>query len=167
MGAMPTVPAAFENPFLVFRSTSFDRIRWQNKAIGLSGCGPYPVRSGLVIIGRKMKRLFALLLMFVLPLQISWAVAGSYCEHEQSSATQHFGHHAHVHQAQPDDPDSKSPLQSHPDCSSCHHISFSALGDGANVAFASQARAIAPQPASAFPSVPPGEPERPKWHLVA
>ena len=31
-------------------------------------------------------------LLIVLPLQISWAVAATYCQHETGS-TQHFGHH--------------------------------------------------------------------------
>lgn len=113
-----------------------------------------------------MKRLFALFLMLVLPLQISWAVAGSYCAHEESSSAQHFGHHVHVHQVQPDDPDSKSPLESHPDCSSCHHVTFSVLVDGVQVGSVAQLRVIAPHLVSAFPSIPPGEPERPKWHLA-
>ena len=38
-------------------------------------------------------------LLIVLPLQISWAVAATYCQHETGS-TQHFGHHDHKHHAE-------------------------------------------------------------------
>ena len=112
-----------------------------------------------------MKRVFALMLIFVLPLQISWAVAGAYCAHEQSAGTKHFGHHAHAHQAQPDDPDSKSPLQSHPDCSSCNHMTFSVVEDGIKMGSVALPRAVAWRLLPACPSVPPGQPERPNWHL--
>lgn len=113
-----------------------------------------------------MKRLVVLLLMLVLPLQIAWAAAGSYCTHEQSSATQHFGHHAHVHQAQPDDTDSEAPLQQHPDCNSCHAVTFSVLDAGVKLPDMSPPRAALPKQVSPLPSAPPGEPERPKWYLA-
>jgi len=124
----------------------------------------YARYSGLAIIARQMKRLVVLLLMFVLPLQISWAVAGSYCTHEQSSATQHFGHHAHVHQAHPDDGDSQSALKDHPDCSSCHAVTFSVLDGCMKLVALSRSGEGLPGLISVLPSVPPGEPERPKWY---
>lgn len=40
-----------------------------------------------------MRRVFAFLLLCVLPLQVSWAMAGAYCAHEQDRITHHFGHH--------------------------------------------------------------------------
>jgi len=43
-----------------------------------------------------MRRWIAILLMIVLPLQLSWAVAASYCQDEQGMGVQHFGHHAHL-----------------------------------------------------------------------
>ncbi len=42
-----------------------------------------------------MRRWIAILLMIVLPLQLSWAVAANYCQDEQGQDEQHFGHHVH------------------------------------------------------------------------
>ncbi len=44
-----------------------------------------------------IRRIIFSCLLLVLPLQMSWAVAGVYCGHEQGSAAQHFGHHEHEH----------------------------------------------------------------------
>jgi hypothetical protein len=113
-----------------------------------------------------MKRLAVLLLVVLLPFQISWAVAGRYCTHEQSSATQHFGHHAHVHHAQPGDNDSRSPLQQHQDCSACHAVMFSVLQDNVLLDDVLPSLALSPQFIFFLPSGVPSEPERPKWRLA-
>jgi len=43
--------------------------------------------------------MFAVLLL-VLPFQMIWAAAAPYCAHEtNTSASKHFGHHEHRHQA--------------------------------------------------------------------
>ena len=47
-----------------------------------------------------MRKLLAFLLISLLSLQASWAVAASYCRHEQGAAARHFGHHEHQHQPQ-------------------------------------------------------------------
>jgi hypothetical protein len=52
----------------------------------------------------------------VLPLQISWAATVVYCNHEESSVTQHFGHHVHKHEK---DIPSKT-TQVHSDCGYCN-----------------------------------------------
>lgn len=53
-----------------------------------------------VIEFQPMRRLCLLLLLFVLPFQSVWGVAVPYCAHEtQPSASKHFGHHEHQHQA--------------------------------------------------------------------
>lgn len=45
-----------------------------------------------------MKTLIAFLVAFLLPLQLSWGVAASYCQHEATvQGFNHFGHHSHVH----------------------------------------------------------------------
>ncbi|MES2299395.1 MAG: cation efflux protein, CzcI family [Pseudomonadota bacterium] len=69
-----------------------------------------------------MKRLFLIFLITMLPLQMSWAVASSYCEHENGKAAQHLGHHEHKHQASGDKQPSKSKLgMVDADCGYCHH----------------------------------------------
>jgi hypothetical protein len=73
-----------------------------------------------------MLRWVIIFLLMFLPLQATWAVAGSYCQHETGQAAQHFGHHAHRHhEAKTADhghekkskPNSGAPDN---DCGSCH-----------------------------------------------
>ena len=65
------------------------------------------------------RRLLALLLALLLPLQLSWAAVGGYCEHESSpKGAQHFGHHQHVHQDDAKKVAGKSAIDS--DCGFCH-----------------------------------------------
>lgn len=75
-----------------------------------------------------MKRWLVILLMWVLPLQLSFAAVAPYCAHEQGAAARHFGHHSHKHQ----DADSADEHQSKlpgadPDCDYCHHACCAAL----------------------------------------
>lgn len=51
-----------------------------------------------VDILRAMRRWIAIALMIVLPLQFSWAAVAAYCQDEQGSSAQHFGHHVHLQQ---------------------------------------------------------------------
>lgn len=44
-----------------------------------------------------MRRWLTIMLLVLLPLQSFWAVAATYCAHEQGAASQHFGHHEHRH----------------------------------------------------------------------
>lgn len=83
------------------------------------------------------KTLLILLLLFVVPFQISWAAAAAYCSHDDGQRS-HFGHHVHVHQAQPGlDGDSdetageterkSKPAKQHHDCSVCQFSAQAAL----------------------------------------
>lgn len=45
-----------------------------------------------------MSKFIAIALLFLIPLQFSWAMASQYCSHhEQGQAAQHFGHHTDEH----------------------------------------------------------------------
>ena len=46
-----------------------------------------------------MRRFLILVMLCLLPLQVSWAAVSDYCGHEQGKAAQHFGHHDHDHKA--------------------------------------------------------------------
>jgi hypothetical protein len=49
-----------------------------------------------------MRRWLVLLMLAVLPLQLSWAAVAGYCQHEEGPAQgAHFGHHAHEHEHPP------------------------------------------------------------------
>jgi hypothetical protein len=72
-----------------------------------------------------MRRWVFALLLFVVPFQLVWGSAATYCAHEASvSAKKHFGHHEHKHQAggemsaTDDADDTKGAF--HADCGSCH-----------------------------------------------
>ena len=46
-----------------------------------------------------MRRWLTVLMLVLLPLQVSWAAASAYCQHEQSvTEMQHLGHHEHKHE---------------------------------------------------------------------
>jgi hypothetical protein len=46
-----------------------------------------------------MRRWLTVFLLILLPLQLSWAVAATYCAHEADPAVNHVGHHQHRHEA--------------------------------------------------------------------
>lgn len=117
-----------------------------------------------------MRRWLALVLLCLLPLQVSWAAVAEYCAHEQGPAAQHFGHHDDEHAAWPDDTSdaahsgSASPAHDHPS----HLAGFAGLlGDsGFSLKVPPHASPRAedrPPPAS----LPPDQPERPKWAVPA
>ena len=114
-----------------------------------------------------MRRWLSMFLLIVLPLQISWAVAATYCQHETGS-TQHFGHHDHKHHAEDNQKLAKaSPSDVDNDCAVCHAGCIAAL-----TAFSSSLPEIGVS-ADHFRTVPfffffPGEqPERPNWSISA
>jgi len=79
------------------------------------------------IESQPMRRLCFLLLLFVLPFQMVWGAAAPYCAHEtQPSASKHFGHHEHQHQASDAAPaaaaeDGTVPASAYDvDCAVCH-----------------------------------------------
>lgn len=118
-----------------------------------------------------MRRLLALFLLVLLPLQFSWAAVGAYCQHETGTPTRHFGHHDHQHKADPDQGDSAVPDMSggiDNDCSACHAGCCAAaiLGDNhlsaqqvASDAIDGYRNGLAPPPTY--------QPERPNWVALA
>lgn len=82
-----------------------------------------------------MRRLLLIVLMFVLPLQWTWAAAASLCAHEPEPAAQHFGHHQHEHHgaaaqgAKADQEADVGGVGSHPDCGVCHGLGVAFLAD--------------------------------------
>lgn len=120
-----------------------------------------------------MRRWLTILLLFVLPLQFSWAVAATYCQHEEVAAVSHFGHHAHEHQAE----DAASGgsgkhlaktggLGVDNDCGFCHlNLAKPPFEPAAPLDVRVQLTADAPSP-HAFRSRGPDHPERPNWCLA-
>ncbi|OBV37011.1 cation efflux protein, CzcI family [Janthinobacterium psychrotolerans] len=121
-----------------------------------------------------MKKFFLLLLLFVLPLQMSWAAASAYCLHEEGKAAQHLGHHSHQHKAsaddepQPDDAgkDLKAKAKPHGDCNVCHGIGHAWLPPGATMPVFDSASLTIDSIFSLYVSHIPDGPKRPDWSPV-
>ncbi len=123
-----------------------------------------------------MRRWFAVLLLVLLPIQLSWAAVASYCAHETESAAGHFGHHDHAGHghASPADSagqdaqaDGTATGLSDLDCGHCHGYCAGILA--AVNGFAAQAADSAPPALGPAPGAEPmpAQPERPQWAPLA
>ena len=120
-----------------------------------------------------MRRWLTILLLVLLPTQMSWAAVADYCAHETGAAADHVGHHDHdAHGHAPSltgdlDADLDNGPSASADCDHCHGqcagmlvSSFSAPLDRivASPAPAADARCAAHAAA---------QPERPQWAHLA
>jgi hypothetical protein len=48
-----------------------------------------------------MRRWFFIVMLILLPVQLSWAAASAYCQHTAPHTTPHPGHHVHEHAQSP------------------------------------------------------------------
>jgi hypothetical protein len=116
-----------------------------------------------------MRRLFAIFLLALLPLQLSWASVSAYCQHEADVQAQHFGHHDHQHQTSQDQDNTDSKLSGgiDNDCGACHAGCVVAiLGDMAVTP--SHLAAVVVADYRTIQSLSPLEiPERPNWAALA
>jgi hypothetical protein len=124
-----------------------------------------------------MRRWLAILLLFCLPLQFSWAAMARYCGHEAGTAAHHIGHHEHVghshakHDGGPH-PDATPEAAmgsglSDLDCGHCHGYCAGMLEVA--IAFVAQdhaGRPTAPRTTPAAEHVP-ARPDRPQWARLA
>lgn len=77
-----------------------------------------------------MYKWMAIFLLVFMPVQLSWAATGGYCQHESGLAAEHLGHHSHQHpDGDEQDGTSKASkaLGNDVDCSVCHAGCLSAL----------------------------------------
>jgi hypothetical protein len=114
-----------------------------------------------------MRFLILLFLLICFPIQSSWAVSAIYCQHEETTNAQHFGHHDHEHK---DDQHSLSKLKSpaaDSDCSVCHAGCLAALSTLAPSTIVI-ATFVVNSSRSIYATSPPGlQPERPNWLVSA
>ncbi len=129
-----------------------------------------------------MRKFVAFLMLVLLPLQFSVAVAARYCQHETGPGAAHFGHHEHsCHggqaQAKPAadgkvaegscTENTKLPGANDHDCGACHAGCAAALTTPIKpitVATVSTAVGFHPTPPA---SAPAARPERPNWYALA
>lgn len=115
-----------------------------------------------------MRRWLTLLLLVILPLQFSYAVAASYCQHESGTHAGHFGHHVHVHQDGDHEGHDgkgkpKSKLLIDNDCTGCHWSKPELLPDALEVPALPAASAPHASDLAPYSSVDPHRIERPNW----
>jgi hypothetical protein len=115
-----------------------------------------------------MKRLILIFLLTVLSLQMSWAVAAAYCQHEQATTVRHLGHHTHQHQTEVDTADDQeSQFKIHTDCGYCQGVTQSAIQRLALSAVIASGSIMVASPPFSFSSHIPDGPMRPDRRSVA
>jgi len=120
-----------------------------------------------------MRRWIALLMVAILSVQLSWAAAAPYCQHETDLAAAHFGHHAHQHDPGDDTAGAAAEtgivaMMADLDCGQCHH---GACAAAVPTPAALPVLAPASQPhdfrAPGLPRPAAARPERPNWPVLA
>lgn len=93
-----------------------------------------------------MRRLLALLLLVLMPLQLAFAAAAPYCALEKIEAPAHFGHHAHpdAPTQAPDEGDDGGSLAE--ECGICHLASTQTPASEAGVVAPVQAAPVSTRP---------------------
>ena len=117
-----------------------------------------------------MRRFLTVLLLLVLPLQLSWAAAAGYCQHGGATEVAgHLGHHVHQHVAADDaaqDPgDDKAPCVDD-DCAYCHLGSLKTVGAHAVVPDVTARSAFDSPPDPRVSSHIPAGLDRPNWRAL-
>ncbi len=117
-----------------------------------------------------MRRWLALVLLCLLPLQVSWAAVADYCAHEHGQATPHLGHHDEEHEAWPGQSDDPTQPGSSP-LAHDHHSHLASfvglLGDAGLAVDTSWGGSLQSYDRPPPASIPPDQPERPKWSVLA
>lgn len=114
-----------------------------------------------------MRRLLIVFMLLVVPFQLSWGAAATYCGHESNPVVSHFGHHVHQHagidQASKSS-SAKLQLGADNDCAVCHlaGIGFAPTPESSlSLVLTSVDAEAGPKPSRA--SILPSPPERPQW----
>ena len=110
-----------------------------------------------------MRRLIAILLLMMLPLQAIWAAAAPYCQHEGEASGQHIGHHQPEHE---DGDQGDDAAGTHSDCHVCHGGTVLAH-DLPVMQVMPASSEVVPSLAHGLPAPPIERPERPQWPVLA
>ncbi|SEL39110.1 hypothetical protein SAMN05216359_108144 [Roseateles sp. YR242] len=139
-----------------------------------------------------MRRWFSIVLLVLLPLQFTWAVAASYCQHEVATGEWHFGHHMHQHaslaqqdaskgqggeasqhagsvlnqKSAQDDPASPGKLSVDNDCGVCHLGTSNAVGEAPSSLALPGGEIMHGVDIGTFSTRAPDHPDRPNWRIA-
>lgn len=119
------------------------------------------------VIIHLVKKLFVIFLLLVMPLQASWAVVATYCQHEQDVTAQHLGHHEHAHEHDSDASDKDSSNKRGADAHDCHGHTVGLLVIPFTLSLNLPSAVIPQSSPSRLASGLSSPPERPQWPLVA
>lgn len=109
-----------------------------------------------------VRRFLLLLMLCLLPLQVSWAIMAGYCSHEHGPA-HHFGHHDQ-HKAASDIPDDgKQPAKSGVGHDHCHLPGFLGILTAFTLTTNDLSQSCMLGDDCVFSRVAPDQPERPNW----
>lgn len=117
-----------------------------------------------------MKRLLAIILLVLLPLQFNWAAATGYCLHESGVTAKHSDHHSHDHQAadqHESDADVASSAGVHHECATCHLVCAAALTSDLATPVAATEKDRPFDNRVNFSRTLTERPERPQWPTLA
>ena len=117
-----------------------------------------------------MRRWLTIFLLLILPMQLSWALGTTYCEHETGVAAQHFGHHEHQHTSDDEGSNSRTlnangVADAH--CSTCHASCATAIVDPKSLPAIAMSSDMHSSRHFRVSSHTPSLPERPKWADLA
>ena len=119
-----------------------------------------------------VKRLVFILLIVLLPIQMTWAAVSVYCtHHEEGNATQHFGHHDDEHEeiATDNNDNSQPDSQKTAEQSHGHHHHGGTLGILSSVSLPTHDASSSDthtELQARISSPPPSQPERPNWRTA-
>lgn len=121
-----------------------------------------------------MRRFIIILMLSLLPFQFVWAAAASYCQHEQSAGTSHFGHHFHKHHGKllkssaESSPDKKLNVADDDlDCACCHLACLSPVVQALPSVLVGPAETTVASARCELPLTIPSTIERPNWNFSA
>lgn len=118
-----------------------------------------------------MKRMFLILMLVALPLQMTWAAMAAYCSHEVGASARHLGHHVHTHTTSPDDssPDPASGSgKAHADCHFCQLTGHGVIQSVVTaLPFGESTLVQAGFVSHRYSSFIPEGPDRPRWPRFA
>lgn len=108
-------------------------------------------------------------LAILMPVQLSWAATGRYCQHESDVSSKHVGHHAHQHQITEhagSGGDLARVVAVDMDCGTCHAGCSMAIQEQDVIETVDLTLQIAPRPLAQSSPAPEDRPDRPQWDAL-